>query len=266
MSNEGGPWGRQTQEARRPVAPPPARRFSGRGVWILLLVAGLAVLVFALARAFPDQVQTRQDWGDVAYYAGFAVLVGTGFWRLKRHSPFQLLRYGAIWVAIFAVLTLGYAYREELAGVPRHLALAFGAGQPVVVGHNELAIPEDDRGSFDVAGKVNGQTVRFMVDTGSTDTVLTPADARRLGIDLSALRFVEPAETANGVGYGAPYVVHDLEVGPIRLQDVHVLINKAPMSRSLLGRSFLDRLDSFEIRGRRLYLRWGADGASPPGA
>jgi aspartyl protease family protein len=35
-------------------------------------------------------------------------------------------------------------------------------------------------------------------------------------------------------------------------------INKAPMSSSLLGLSFLSRLDSYEFRGRNLYLKWGA--------
>ena len=39
-------------------------------------------------------------------------------------------------------------------------------------------------------------------------------------------------------------------------------MNQAPMSGSLLGLSFLNRLESFEVRQRRLILKWrdGADG------
>ena len=42
----------------------------------------------------------------------------------------------------------------------------------------------------------------------------------------------------------------------VALSDVAVSINQAPMDESLLGMSFLRRLKSFEVQGRRLYLRW----------
>jgi aspartyl protease family protein len=37
---------------------------------------------------------------------------------------------------------------------------------------------------------------------------------------------------------------------------VPMTVNQAPMTSSLLGMSFLRRLDSFQVRGRRLYLTW----------
>ncbi len=88
--------------------------------------------------------------------------------------------------------------------------------------------------------------------------MLAPQDARRLGVDVSGLRFNRQSETANGLGLGATYVAGTLDVGPIRLNNFTMEINRAPMSSSLLGLSFLNRLDSFEIRGRKLYLKWGA--------
>jgi aspartyl protease family protein len=207
-------------------------------------------------------MQTGQNWTDVAYYAGFAVLVAAGAWRLNSLGPMQLLRHAGLWAAIVAVLALGFAYKDEISGLPQRLSLAFNTGRPVALGPHELAISQDDRGGFEVVGKVDGQPVRFMVDTGATDTVLTPQDARRLGVDLGALRFDQQAETANGKGFGAPYVAQSLEVGPIRLANFSMSINQAPMSRSLLGLSFLNRLDSFEVRGRTLYLKWGGAAAA----
>jgi aspartyl protease family protein len=104
-------------------------------------------------------------------------------------------------------------------------------------------------------GQVNGQIVRFLVDTGASETVLSPADAKRIGVETSALRFDQPADTANGVGYGASFIADSLAVGTIRFASVPMLINQAPMSSSLLGMSFLKRLESFKVSGRKLYLK-----------
>ena len=247
MSDKTGPWGRG--------APPPPRAPRRARLWLLLIV-GLGGLVLALTRAFPEAVRTRGDWADVAYAAGLVVLISAGVFRAGRGRSPERLKHAAIWLAIIAAVALGFAYRDELRGVPQHLRLAFSDGEPVAVGDHQLVIPQDGDGGFEVIGRVNGQRVRFLVDTGSTDTVLSLDDARRLGIDPAGLRFDEEAETANGKGYGAPYRARRLQVGPIALDDFKMSVNQAPMRRSLLGLSFLRRLDSFEVRGRSLILRW----------
>jgi aspartyl protease family protein len=262
MSNEVGPWGHRDPPPPAAAAPtaPKSRWDRGSVLRWLLFVAGVGGIVLALARAFPEGVQTQEQWSDVAYYAGFLALLAAGAFRV-RTSPARFLRHAAGWVAIGAVLALVFAYRDELAGVPQHLKLAFSTARPVVIGDGELVIPEDDHGAFEVIGKVNGQRVRFLIDTGATDTVLSPADARRLGLDTGTMRYEEESETANGKGYGAPFVARRLEVGPIRFDDFKVSVNQAPMSSSLLGLSFLNRLSSFEIRGRKLYLKWRSGAA-----
>lgn len=216
--------------------------------------------MLALTRIFPEAMRTQDDWSNVAYFSALLVVVTAGALRAVQGGLVRHLRHAAIWVALAAVAALGFAYREELAGVPRHLQLAFSTGRAVTVGDHELEIPQDDQGAFEVIGRVDGQPVRFLIDTGASDTVLSPADARRLGIDPGKLRYDEEAETANGRGYAAPYVVRRLEVGPIALENFRVAINQAPMNGSLLGLSFLNRLASFEIHGRKLFLKW-RDGA-----
>jgi predicted aspartyl protease len=46
-----------------------------------------------------------------------------------------------------------------------------------------------------------------------------------------------------------------LEVGPIRVANLPVQINQAPMGTCLLGMPFLERLDSFEVRADQLFPR-----------
>jgi len=247
-----GPWDRPPAEP----PPGPTRDPDDRRLLWLVLALALGGLVWGLVKAFPGAVQDGADWMSIATTLGLAVLIGAGMIRRGRGAWGQHLKYAAIWVAIFAVLALGFAYRPELAGAGRRLQLAFGGGRPVAMEDRAMAIPLDQRGAFVVVGKVNGQPVRFMVDTGATDTVLSPADARRIGAPVDELSYTDEAETANGVGYSAPYRVRSLEVGAIRLDDFDLSINQAPMSASLLGRSFLSRLESFEVRGDTLTLRW----------
>jgi aspartyl protease family protein len=188
------------------------------------------------------------------------LLVSGGLLRAARGPLTRHLKHAVIWLAAFAVLAFGYAYRAELADAPRRLGMAFNIGAPVQIDEHTLVVPQSEDGAYVVDGLVNGQRVRFMVDTGSTETVLAPDDARRLGVAVDKLDYAYKAETANGVGYGAVFAAKSLEVGPIRLRDVPLMVNKAPMSASLLGMNFLKRLDAFEFRGRTLVLKWREDG------
>ena len=261
MSNEGGPW------SHPPPRPPPPAPPRGRPWLWLVIVGAVGGLIVALVRAFPEAMRTGDDWASVGYLAGFLVLVTAGFARVRRGAVSQHLRHVAIWVGIIAVLALGFAYREELAGVPQRLRLAFATGAPVATAEHELVIPQNDEGGFVVVGLVNGQRVLFIVDTGADDTVLSPADARRIGIPMDQLRFVRQSETANGVGLSAPYQAERVEIGPIAFNDFKLSINQAPMSASLLGRTFLDRLESYEFRGRKLILKWrDTPGTAQPAA
>jgi len=249
MTDDQGPW------RSAPPEPPPARPRGRIGLW-LLLAAALGGLVLALVHAFPEAIRAPGDWAQVAYSVILILVISTGIFRVGRGRFAQHLKHAAIWLAVIAVLALGFAYRDVFAGVGQRLQLAFSAGDPVTTGEHELVIPQDANGSFIVVGKVNGRRVRFVVDTGATDTVLSPEDARRIGADVASLTYGEPVETANGVGYSAPYTAERLEVGPIAFNDFKLAINQAPMSSSLLGLSFLRRLQSFEHRDGQLILRW----------
>ena len=248
MSHDPGPW-----RSEPPHAPPPPRN---RLVLWLVIAAAIGALVLALARAFPEASLDGGDWANVAYLGGLLLLIAAGASRLRRGALGQHLRHAAIWAAIVATLALGLAYRAELAGVGQRLQMAFRPGAPVATAAHELVIPQNDEGGFVIVGAVNGQKVKFVVDTGATETVLSPADARRLGVPVDDLRYDDTSETANGVGHSARYTAQRLEVGPVKFDDFEMAINQTPMSGSLLGMSFLSRLQSFEFRGRTLILKW----------
>jgi aspartyl protease family protein len=187
---------------------------------------------------------------------GVLALVSSGLLYARAAPLKPAVRIAALWLAVAVVLLLGFAFRGPLLSLGQTLRSALIPGYPVQTAAGEMMITESTDGAYLVIGRVNGTPVHFMVDTGASDIVLSPADARRLGIALDTLVFAHVYETANGQGRGAPYRVATLQVGGIVLHDVPVSINQAPMQTSLLGMTFLRRLKSFAIADHKMVLRW----------
>ena len=250
MSQQRGPWAPRSE----PPKPPPRKPFR-LGLWIGLIVA-VGAGVWALSRLFPGAVASSDDWSNVAYGLGLTAVVSALLLRMPRVNLSRSARHVAIWAGLLAVLAAGYSYRGELGALATRVRAAFAPGLAVETGPREMVVSQDDQGQFLVIGQVDGQTVRFVVDTGASDIVLSPADARRLGVDVTHLTFPKVVETANGPGRAAPYTARSLAIGQLRLTNVAMTINAAPMSNSLLGTSFLKQLDSFQVRDGRLDLKW----------
>ena len=120
----------------------------------------------------------------------------------------------------------------------------------------EYVVEVGPGGHYLVEAMVNGEPVDFLVDTGASDIVLTMGDAERLGLQPATLRFTQRFATANGEVRGAPVVLREIRIGQFSQFDVPASVNEAPLRISLLGMSFLERLNGYEVRDGRLVLRW----------
>jgi aspartyl protease family protein len=123
-------------------------------------------------------------------------------------------------------------------------------------GRRELAVRADRSGHFVIDAVVDGENLRFLMDTGASTLVLSRDDAQRLGIDSSRLEFSESYQTANGVALGAPVVLREFRIGSFSLHDVRATVMAQPMPISLLGMNVLSRFAGHEVEGNRLVLRW----------
>jgi aspartyl protease family protein len=226
-----------------------------RVIVFFALIGAIVLLLWELASLFPRHASDL-DTVQFISLAAFAVLVMSALIFRRRAGFGEVSRSIAIWTAVAAVLVLGYAYQDELRSVYARVRSELVPSYPTVVSHHTMVLTASSDGGFFVMGTVNGLPVRFLVDTGASDIVLSPSDAKRLGVDLAELQFTRQYETANGAGRGAPYTIGRLTVGPVAMTVVPASINGAPMDTSLLGMAFLKRLDAFEVRGRKLYLRW----------
>ena len=94
----------------------------------------------------------------------------------------------------------------------------------------------------------------MLVDTGASAVVLSPDDARKIGLDLNRLVFSQRVRTANGEANAAPIRLREIRVRSITVRDVPAMVNRAPMDASLLGLTFLNRLGGYAVRDNVLTL------------
>jgi aspartyl protease family protein len=219
-------------------------------------MGGLALAVWALAGAFPGSTDSDLAFGHTIYLFALLALVSSGIVFGPRINFSEFTRNIAIWLVIVLALVLGFAFQDELRFVWQRVGGELVPGYAMQTEPGELVLTEGRDGHFHVTGQVNGVQVTFLVDTGASDTVLSPADAARTGYDLSSLDFSRVYQTANGLGTGAPVTLDTLIIGSLEFRDFPASINGEEMDSSLLGMSFLRTLESFEVRDRRLYLRW----------
>jgi aspartyl protease family protein len=105
-----------------------------------------------------------------------------------------------------------------------------------------VTLAADPRGHFITEGAINGNPVRFLVDTGASTVALPAADAVRLGIDYRKGR---PALSSTAAGVVQIYVVtlDTVKLGPIELTRVEASVIEQGLEIALLGMSFLNRVE-----------------------
>lgn len=117
------------------------------------------------------------------------------------------------------------------------------------------AVTKSADGHFWAEGMVNGTRVRFLVDTGCSSVALTPTDAQRLGIDVAMLIYDAPVHTANGDALAARVKLASVSVSGARISDVDAVVVGRGLPVSLLGMTYLGRLQRFAATRDQLILQ-----------
>lgn len=235
----------------------PFRKRRTLSFWMIAPVVLLAstALVLWLDSEFPGAFADGDQAPRLVYYVLLLALVSAGVVAGVRLRIGTFLRYGAIWAGVFAVLLLGYSYRDHVYAVRDRLVGEFRPDAALTLSSGEVEIRRGMDGHFRLTAEVNGQPIRFLVDTGASLVVLTPADATRIGVDADRLQYSFPSRTANGEVATARLRLADLNAGPIRERDIPAAVIREGLPESLLGLSFLNRLSGYEVNRDRMILR-----------
>lgn len=224
--------------------------------WAALFLLATAALVLFLMNRFPDALASEDRQMRLVYSLLLLTFVGGSVVLGWRERAGLALKQALAWVAIGLVLVIGYSYRDVFSDVGKRVQSELVPSAPVEREPGTAYLSRDLSGHFHADALVNGTHIRFLVDTGASDVALTAADARRLGIDPQSLAYNTPYQTANGTIYAARLVLDRVTVGGVTLRDVRASVSQGDgLGVSLLGMSFLGRLNAYEVRGERLVLR-----------
>ncbi len=172
------------------------------------------------------------------------------------------LRWMLLWcgltVACVAVITDDKWLPSNSAAAPDFVLSRAGPAEPReprTDPFDTLVYPANRAGQIVIDAVVNGASMRMLVDTGASFVTLTTADARAAGVAPGDLVYDRRASTANGVVRMAIVTLREVRLGQLALGDVRAAVIEH-LNVSLLGMSFLDRLQSYQMRDGKLTITW----------
>jgi aspartyl protease family protein len=183
-------------------------------------------------------------------YILMAVMLVVGSLMARREPLAKMLTMALAWIAIFAAGFVLFTFRDNFGWVAQRLK-AEAVGTPVQQGR-ETRIPMAIDGHFWVEARLNGQKVRFLVDSGATMTTVDRQTALKAGVQVSPERdqFVR---TGNGIIRVSSGRAAELEVGGISRSDVGLQVADND-DLNVLGMNFLSSLSRWGVEGRWLVM------------
>jgi len=190
---------------------------------------------------------TGDQIASLTYLALFGVVIGGWLLVSNRKNLGRMAQQAAIWVFLFlgAIVAVGLWTDVRDTVLPRQSVMQDGA---------EVVIPMGPDGHYYLTLDLNGVPVRFVVDTGASEIVLSAADAARIGIDPDSMVFSGRAYTANGMVQTAPVRIERIALGPMVDESVRAVVNQGDLEESLLGMSYLRRFERLEITRGQMVL------------
>jgi aspartyl protease family protein len=226
-----------------------------RLLWLLLIGVLIAILII-IAQRGEGRIGplSTDDFGSLAYKLAILVFLGAAVLTMFRERFTQAVTAALLWVVVGLVLVIGYSYRFELGNVVDRVLAEIIPGHVISHGRT-VEVARTNAGDFDISARINGVRVPMVLDTGASSVVLTQQDAKAAGLPLEILNYTVSIDTANGRTRAAQVTLDRLAVGGLEERSVEALIVQPGQLRtSLLGMSFLNRLQSWQVSGDRLIM------------
>jgi aspartyl protease family protein len=184
-------------------------------------------------------------------YLLMAMMLVLGGLMARREPLAKLATMALAWVAIFAAGFVLFTFRDDLGWVAQRLR-AEATGAPVQQGET-IRIPMAIDGHFWVEGAINGEPVKFLVDSGATMTTIGSETAERAQVAVSPGRD-QLVRTGNGVVRVASARADRLAIGSIERDGLRLHVADGE-DLNVLGMNFLSSLERWGVEGRWLVLQ-----------
>jgi aspartyl protease family protein len=230
---------------------------SRRLTWSLVLGVALSLAVLIATSDDHDAIANllRHDMGSLVLKVAVVVFVGGLVLVLFRERLSKALEAMMFWAVVGLLLVVGYTYRFELREAADRVIAELMPGH--VAGHGRnVEVVRGHGGDFALAAHINGARVPMVLDTGASSIVLTQEAAKAAGLPIEVLDYSVNVDTVNGRTRAAPITLDRVAVGSLTERAVPALVlQRGRLKNNLLGMSFLNRLESWDVRGDKLRMR-----------
>jgi aspartyl protease family protein len=183
-------------------------------------------------------------------YILMAIMLVVGSLMARREPLAKLATMAAAWVVIFAAGFVLFTFRDDFGYMAERLK-AEAIGTPVNEGR-ETRIPMAIDGHFWVHATLNGQDVRFLVDSGATMTTIDRATAMKAGVPISP-KADEFVRTGNGIIRVSSGRADEIAIGNLVRRNVGLQVADND-DLNVLGMNYLSSLSRWGVEGRWLIL------------
>lgn len=160
---------------------------------------------------------------------------------------------GVLAVTALATTRFGETVKAMRLAKPKEPVAVSAEARP---GPRLLTLAADPGGHFTTYALMDGVSVKVLVDTGATSVALPRSVASRAGLRVTDRDFRRPVSTANGVVMAAAVRVGEIRLDSIVVRNVEAMVlPDAALGTTLLGMSFLSKLDDVSMSRGRLNLR-----------
>lgn len=194
---------------------------------------------------------SSSDSVNLIWLVGVLVLVISAL-SVRRMSLGFVARSIALWAAIILVAVVAVAHRGEIGAVFAAASAKLGLDDQQVQGKT-VRIRMSPDGHFWARVTLNGVERRMLIDSGATITAISDRTAQAANVTVHGGM---PAiiETANGSVAARRGTIDELAVGPLKTEDLGVVVAESFGDLDVLGMNFLSRLHSWRVEGNVLVL------------
>ncbi len=229
---------------------------SRRLTWSFVLGVALS-LAALIASSDQDAIANllRHDVGSLMLKIALVIFAGGIVLMLFREKLSKALEAMLFWAVVGLLLVVGYSYRFELRDVADRVMAELMPGHVAGRGRS-VQVVRGNGGDFAISAHINGVKISMGLDSGASSVVLTQEAAKAAGLPIEVLNYTINVDTANGRTRAASVTLDRIAVGGLVERSVPALVAQPGQLKSnLLGMTFLNRLQSWEVRGDKLRMR-----------